>query len=89
MGYRLPASSIKLCRHRNGRALHRNCFPAAEPTSWTDDRVVIDYSQCGPEGEPRVIYMDQECDYAQTVLAPDCATFAKGLVPAEDFEAPK
>lgn len=135
LGYRLPAASIELCRHRNGGGFNRACFPTMEETSWAEDQVAItaysaigwdtanslcgscgsqfmieewgyppigivfgqcpsaghdvimlDYCECGPEGEPRVVRIDQESDCAQTLLAPDFASFIKGLVPAEDVE---
>lgn len=50
------------------------------------DVIMLDYCECGPEGEPRVVHVDQEFDYARTLLVPDFASFIKGLVPAEDFE---
>ena len=50
------------------------------------DVIMLDYSECGPEGEPQVVHVDQEFDYARTLLVPDFASFIKRLVPAEDFE---
>lgn len=48
------------------------------------DTVMLDYSVCGPGGEPRVIHADTE-DGQQviTVLAPDFEAFARGLVDCE------
>ena len=44
------------------------------------DMVLLDYSACGPQGEPTVAHVDQEGDYAVTYLAPDFETFIRGLV---------
>jgi hypothetical protein len=49
--------------------------------------IMLDYSVCGPEGEPRVIYVDTETggDASVVVLAPDFETFLCGLVDCEEF----
>lgn len=44
------------------------------------DTVMLDYSECGPDGEPQVVHVDQECGYAITFLAKDFETFVRGLV---------
>lgn len=44
------------------------------------DMIMLDYRECGPEGEPCVVHVDQECDYAVTFLARDFETFIRGLV---------
>jgi hypothetical protein len=50
------------------------------------DMVVLDYSACGPQGEPTVAHVDQEADYAITYLAPDFETFIRGLVNEEVYD---
>ncbi|MPY66472.1 SMI1/KNR4 family protein [Deinococcus sp. SDU3-2] len=49
------------------------------------DMVALDYRACGPQSEPSVVHVDQEGDYRITWLAPDFATFVKGLLPEEAF----
>ncbi len=49
------------------------------------DMICLDYSECGPKGEPRVVHVDQESDYAITFLAPNFETFIRGLEPDEAF----
>ncbi|WP_052302883.1 SMI1/KNR4 family protein [Cellulomonas flavigena] len=49
------------------------------------DMIAFDYRGCGPDGEPRVVHVDQERDYRVTVLAPDFVTFVRSLRPADDF----
>ena len=43
------------------------------------DMIALDYRDCGPEGEPRVVHVDQERDYAVTFLAEDYTRFVCGL----------
>ena len=44
------------------------------------DYVMLDYSQCGPKGEPRVVHAEQGCDASEvTVLAPDFLAFVAAL----------
>lgn len=50
------------------------------------DMVALDYSLCGDKGEPRVVHIDQECDYETTVLAENFAAFIRKLEPEENFE---
>lgn len=50
------------------------------------DMVMLDYSACGPTGEPTVVHVDQEDDYRVTFLAPDFATFVRGLVSSEVYD---
>ncbi|MFC3747335.1 Imm51 family immunity protein [Paenibacillus sp. GCM10012306] len=44
------------------------------------DVVMLDYRKCGRDGEPEVIHVDQEGDYAITYLAPSFEAFIRGLV---------
>ena len=46
-----------------------------------------DYSDCGPEGEPCVVYIDQESNYEITYLAENFEAFVRGLISmSEDDE---
>ena len=47
--------------------------------------VALDYRECGPEGEPSVVWLDAESE-TESPLAPDLRSFLAGLVPAEDFD---
>lgn len=58
------------------------------------DMVMLDYRECGPQGEPTVVHVDQEGDFEVTFLAKDFETFVRGLVndsvydtSAEDLKA--
>ncbi len=50
------------------------------------DMILLDYRKCGNRGEPRVVHVDQECDYKITFLAKDFETFIRGLVSEEDLD---
>lgn len=50
------------------------------------DMVCLDYSLCGSQGEPRVVHVDQECDYKITVLAQSFQEFILRLEPDENFD---
>lgn len=43
------------------------------------DMIAMDYRDCGREGEPRIIHVDQEWDYSITVLADSFTKFIRGL----------
>ena len=49
------------------------------------DMLCLDYSSCGPEGEPRVVHVDQEFDYAVTHVADSFESFVRGLEGDEAF----
>lgn len=49
------------------------------------DMLCLDYRHCGPEGEPRVVHVDQEFEYAITNVADTFELFVRGLEPAETF----
>lgn len=49
------------------------------------DMVCLDYRDCGPEGEPSVVHVDQESDFVIIRLAPDFETFIRRLEEVEKF----
>jgi hypothetical protein len=49
------------------------------------DALCLDYSKCGPKGEPQVVHVDQEFDYKITFVAPSFEAFIRGLEPEEAF----
>lgn len=52
------------------------------------DSVMLDYRQCGRDGEPQVVHVDVETDDEPvvTLLAKDFETFIRGLINDEEFE---
>lgn len=44
------------------------------------DMLCLDYRGCGPAGEPSVVHVDQEWDYAITFVAETFDAFLRGLV---------
>lgn len=50
------------------------------------DLVALDYRECGPQGEPCVVHVDQEDDFRITWLAPDFETFIRQLQPESAFD---
>ncbi|TDL49232.1 SMI1/KNR4 family protein [Paenibacillus dendritiformis] len=50
------------------------------------DVVMLDYRACGRDGEPAVVHVDQELEYAITLLAPNFDAFIQGLVNEEVFD---
>jgi len=49
------------------------------------DMICLDYSKCGPDGEPEVVHIDQESDYAITLVANNFESFLRGLDGDEAF----
>jgi hypothetical protein len=50
------------------------------------DMIAFDYDGAGPDGEPRVVHVDQECDYRITVLAPSFVSFVQALRPERGYD---
>ena len=50
------------------------------------DMICLDYQECGPTGEPRVVHVDQESGYKTTLVAEDFESFIRGLEDDEAFE---
>ena len=50
------------------------------------DMLCLDYSLCGPAGEPRVVHVDQELDYSITPVADSFESFVRGLESDEGFD---
>jgi len=48
--------------------------------------VCLDYSECGPTGEPRVVHIDQEWDYKVVIVAPNFESFICNLEHESAFE---
>jgi hypothetical protein len=51
------------------------------------DMICLDYRDCGPEGEPRVVHVDQEFDYKVTFVAESFEAFICGLQGDDAFES--
>lgn len=51
----------------------------ADTISGGHDMIFLDYRECGPTGEPKVVRVDQECDYSITSLADNFGDFIKNL----------
>lgn len=52
------------------------------------EAIMLDYSECGPQGDPTVIYVDVETPDGQpniVTLAPDFEAFVKGLVSCDRY----
>ncbi len=48
------------------------------------DMIFLDYRACGPQGEPSVVLIDQEDDFAITLIADSFEEFVRGLRTEED-----
>ena len=51
------------------------------------DMIFLDYRDCGPDGEPEVVHIDQEGDYEITYVADDFESFIRGLVSEESYDS--
>lgn len=60
------------------------CF--ADTPSAGHEMYMFDYRECGKDGVPRVVHVDQEGDYCITVVADTFEGFIKSLVAEEDAE---
>lgn len=49
------------------------------------DMVFLDYRECGPNGEPKVVHIDQEFDYKITLLAQNFEEFITKLCYEEEL----
>ncbi|QKT13597.1 SMI1/KNR4 family protein [Rhodococcus sp. W8901] len=58
----------------------------ADTPSAGHEQIMLDYRACGPTGEPCVVHVDQEADYAITPVAPDFASFVRNLVSEDEFD---
>lgn len=50
------------------------------------DMLCLDYRKCGPDGEPRVVHVDQESDYKVTPVTDTFEDFIRGLESDDAFE---
>lgn len=50
------------------------------------DMVFLDYSECGKDGEPSVVVIDQELDYRKTKLAGNFGEFINKLVTRDEYD---
>lgn len=50
------------------------------------DMLCLDYRDCGPDGEPRVVHIDQESDYEITPVAKSFEAFIRGLEDESAFD---
>lgn len=78
----------------NGQSLWLNewGYPAigvyfADTPSAGHDMIALDYRECGPDGEPSVVHVDEEVGFAVTPLAPTYEEFVAGLVREATFRA--
>jgi hypothetical protein len=58
----------------------------ADTPSAGHEQIMLDYRDCGPTGEPKVVHVDQEFDYRITPVAVDFASFIRGLVDPDQFD---
>lgn len=58
----------------------------ADCPSGGHDMLCLDYRECGPDGEPRVVHVDQDRDYKVTFVAPTFEAFLRELVDEDEFD---
>lgn len=58
----------------------------ADCPSGGHDMIAMDYRHVGADGEPQIVHVDQEWDYAITVLAPNFAEFIRALRDEDSFD---
>ena len=58
----------------------------ADTPSAGHDMLALDYRDCGPDGEPTVVHVDQEVGYTVTTLADTFEEFVAGLVGSETYD---
>ena len=58
----------------------------ADTISAGHQMIFLDYSDCGPDGEPCVVSVNQESNYEISYVADNFAEFIRGLEPSEDEE---
>ena len=68
VGYKLPASYVRLLQVQNGGYLERPIFPLNEKTSWADDHVHFDHligvgGEHGIDSDTGSPYLIKEWDY--------------------------
>lgn len=51
----------------------------ADCPSAGQDMLCLDYSACGPTGEPQVVHIDQEWNYKITIVARNFESFIRGM----------
>jgi len=58
----------------------------ADCPSGGHDMLCLDYRECGSNGEPQVVHVDQGWDYKITFVAKDFESFIRGLESDDAFE---
>jgi hypothetical protein len=59
----------------------------ADTPSAGRDLLALDYRECGPDGEPSVVHVDQEAGYVVTYLAATFEAFLTGLVGEPGYDS--
>lgn len=50
------------------------------------EMIFLDYTECGPKGEPRVVYIDQEADFETTIVAENFEEFINKLKTRDEVD---